>query len=119
MRKGYSWQFPWGPSQREECEYCVNNLGTDASVSFRIPEVNPAPDVTSKVWFDNGVIYKEWTTPSGRLTSSVKYNEMWPYGLDIPFRSNHLVGHSIKHWVKNEQDVQLLEKLAFMSRRKG
>ena len=111
LRKGYSWQFPWGPSKREECEYCVNDLDTDAVVSFRIPEVNPEPDVSSKVWFDNGVIYKEWTTPSGKLTSSVKYNEMWPYGLDIPFRSNHLIGHSIKHWVEKEQDVACLKHI--------
>ena len=111
QRRGYRWQFPWGPSQREQCEYCVNELGTDTRVHVDIPCENPEPGVCSKVWFDDGVIHKVWTTPSGELSASVKYDERWSHGLDIPFRSDFLLGHSLKHWVKSERDVACLKHI--------
>ena len=29
LRVGSRYQFPWGPSEREKCEYCIDELGID------------------------------------------------------------------------------------------
>ena len=111
QRIGYAFQFPFGPSQRERCEYIVNELGCDAFVNTGIPNVNPAPGVAARVWMEGDVIHKVWTTPAGELSAAVRYDEKWPCGFDIPFFSDFLIGHSVKHWLETEQDVESLRHI--------
>ena len=108
QRVGHKYQFPWGPSGREQCEYCVQELGIDINVSFGISNTNPAADVSSRVWMEDSVIHKVWTTPAGELHSSVKYDEKWPHGLDIHFFSDFNIGHTVDRWIENEQDLDCL-----------
>ena len=35
QRVGKRWQFPWGPSERERCEYSKNVLGVDSNFTFQ------------------------------------------------------------------------------------
>lgn len=111
QRRGYRYQFPWGPSERERCEYLVNELGVDAYVVVDIPAVNPAPGVCSCVWLEGGLIHKVWDTPRGELRASVRYDDQWIHGLDVPFYSDFLVGHCAEHWIETEQDLESLQTI--------
>ena len=111
QRVGFTWQFPWGPSFREKAEYLVNVLGVDAFGHVGVPRFNPAPGVSCRVWMERDVIHKVWTTPAGELSAAVRYDEKWIHGLDIPFYSDFLIGHSVKHWVETERDVECLKHI--------
>ncbi|MDP6357854.1 MAG: uroporphyrinogen decarboxylase family protein [Planctomycetota bacterium] len=111
QRVGYRYQFPWGPSQRERCEYLVNEMGVDAYCVLDIPATNPAPGVSSRVWLEGDLIHKVWNTPRGELSASVRYDDQWIHGLDVPFYSDFLVGHCVKHWVETEQDLECLKTI--------
>lgn len=106
QRVGRRWQFPWGPSERERCEYCVNVLGVDPIVPCGLPATTPAPGVASRVWYEDGQIHKVYTTPAGELSSSVRYDDRWPHGLNIPFFSDFNPGHAAKFWIDSEQDLE-------------
>ena len=105
QRVGYRWQFPWGPSEREQCEYLVDVLGVDAHVNVGVPSINPAQDVSCDVWIEGDTLHKAWRTPSGELAASVKHDGRWPHGLDIPFFSDFLIAHCVRHWIESEQDI--------------
>ena len=111
QRVGYRWQFPWGPSVREQVEYLINELDVDPVVGFSVGRACPATGVTSRVWLENAIIHKIWTTSSGELHASVKYNENWPHGLDIPFFSDFNVAHCVEPWLKSEQDLDCLRHI--------
>lgn len=111
LRVGYRFQFPWGPSEREECEYCIDELGIDPVVNFTLSGNYPSDGVSSKVWLDGATIHKVWTTPAGELRSAVKYNEKWPHGLDIPFFSDFNCGHATVRWIESEQDIECLRHI--------
>lgn len=106
QRVGRRWQFPWGPSERERCEYCVNVLGVDPIVPCGLPATAPAPGVASRVWYEDGQIHKVYTTPAGELSSSIRYDDRWPHGLNIPFFSDFNPGHASKFWIESEQDLE-------------
>ena len=108
QREGYRYQFAWGPSQREKSEYLLNELGVDALLYADIPFENPAPGVSSRVWRDGEIIHKAYTTPAGELSAAVRYDPRWVHGFDIPFFSDFLIGHSVKHWIETERDVECL-----------
>ncbi|MEN6402540.1 MAG: uroporphyrinogen decarboxylase family protein [Armatimonadia bacterium] len=106
QRVGRRWQFPWGPSERERCEYCVNILGVDPIVPCGLPATAPAPGVSSRVWYEKGLIHKVYTTPAGQFSSTIRYDDRWPHGLDIPFFSDFNPGHAAKFWIESEQDLE-------------
>ena len=106
QRVGKRWQFPWGPSERERCEYSKNVLGVDPIVPCGTGGAAPAPGVSSRVWFADGHICKVYTTPAGELTSTVRYDDRWPHGLDIPFFSDFNPAHAVKFWIQSEQDLE-------------
>lgn len=106
QRVGRLWQFPWGPSDRERIEYCVRELGVDQIVTCTAYGTTPTPGVSSRVWFEDGVIHKVYDTPAGQLRSSVRYDDRWPHGLDIPFFTDFNPGHAIKFWIESEQDLE-------------
>jgi hypothetical protein len=111
QRAGHRYQFPWGPSQREQVEYCAHELGVDPVVSVGAGPICPRPGVSSRVSFDGRIIRKTWETPSGQLAASVAYNERWPHGLDIPFFSDFNIGHFVEPWMKSERDLACLQHI--------
>ncbi len=111
QRAGRRWQFPWGPSVRERLEYCVEELGTDPVVEAPGQEWAPAEGVTSKTWLAGAVIHKLWATPAGDLHASVRYDHIWPHGLDIPFYSDFNIGHFIDPWLACEGDLACLQAI--------
>lgn len=111
FRRGHRYNFPWGPSVWEEVEYGVLELGIDPVVRCSLGNFQPGmpgPDVSPRVWVEASSIHKVWSTPAGNLSASVKYNELWPHGLDIPLYSDHNIAHFEKPWLESEQDLACL-----------
>jgi len=71
-----------------------------------LPATAPAPGVASRVWYEDGQIHKVYTTPAGELSSSIRYDDRWPHGLNIPFFSDFNPGHASKFWIESEQDLE-------------
>lgn len=108
QRVGKRFNFPWGPSQHEEIAYNVNELGVDPMVGCSCGGYESAPEVSSRTWFDadTQLIHKVYETPAGELKSTVRYDEKWPHGLDIPFFTDFTPAHSDKFWIESEQDLE-------------
>lgn len=111
QRVGHRYQFPWGPSERERCEYLVRELGTDTVVGAGGGGYEPAPEVSSRVWLEGDHIHKVYDTPAGKLGSMVRYDDRWPHGLDIPFFSDFNPGHAVKFWIESEEDLACLSHI--------
>jgi hypothetical protein len=74
------------------------------------------PQVKIKEWREDnssgsGVLYKEYSTPAGKLTTRVNLSEDWPHGDHIPFIDDYQIPRVIKPLVTCRQD---LEALAFL-----
>ena len=59
------------------------------------------PQVTVKEWSEKktrslGVLNKEYSTPAGKLTTSVNLSEDWPHGDHIPFIDDYQIPRVIK-----------------------
>jgi uroporphyrinogen-III decarboxylase len=110
QRRGKPWNFPWDPPG-DGLEYWVNVLGTDKVVGhWWLGRVFPEESVTTRVWQEDGVLHKAYETPSGVLHAAVRYDELWPFGQDIPF-FHDFVGHYTEHWLKTEADLACLEHI--------
>ncbi|HUT92451.1 MAG TPA: uroporphyrinogen decarboxylase family protein [Thermoguttaceae bacterium] len=118
QRLGRRWQFPFGPSEKEMAEYCVNVLGVGPPVALPIGDYQanffmslyyrPHPEVTWRAWVEDGQIHKVYRTPAGEIRASVRYDEKWPHGLDVPFWSDFTIGHFTRPWLETEQDLECL-----------
>jgi hypothetical protein len=106
-RGGHQWNFPWPPeaAPRELIQYQVEQLGLDQVVRVEIDLCRPVSGVESRVWLDDGILHKSYHTPAGELHASVRYNEYWPHGRDIPFYSDFNIGHYEEPWIQNEADL--------------
>lgn len=111
QRVGRRYQFPWGPSQDEQLEYCVDELGVDPVVNCSAGGHRTDPDVSSNAWLDGSMVHKAYTTPAGELRASATYDESWPHGLDIPFFSDFNPSHCTKFWIETDQDVECLRHI--------
>ncbi len=113
QRYGKRWNFPFGPSQREKVEYCVEELGTDPIVSVGCGTWEMGEGVSSRVWFDAETqrIHKVFATPAGEMESVVRYDEKWPHGLDIPFFTDFNPAHAEKFWIESEQDLECMKHI--------
>ena len=118
QRLGRRWQFPFGPSEKEMAEYCVKVLGVGPPVALPIGDYQanffmslyyrPHPEVTWRAWVEDGQIHKVYRTPAGEIRASVRYDEKWPHGLDVPFWSDFTIGHFTRPWLETEQDLECL-----------
>lgn len=108
LRKGHTWNFPWPPEAtlEEQLGYQVEQLGLDQVVSVGVNLCRPVSGVESRVWVDDGILHKSYCTPAGELHASVRYNENWPHGRDIPFYSDFNIGHFVEPWIENEVDLE-------------
>jgi uroporphyrinogen-III decarboxylase len=108
QRRGKPWNFPWDPSS-DETEYLVTVLGVDRVIGrWWLGWIYPEEDVTSRVWQEGETLHKAYDTPSGVLHSAVVYNDLWPFGQDIPFFHDFL-GHYTEPWLKTEADLECLK----------
>lgn len=112
QREGHTWQFPWPQSGEGQLEYLVAVLGVDPIVSVGIPGPGACPDegVESRTWKEGEILHKVWSTPSGDLHASIRQDEKWPYGDDIPLHHD-FIAHYEEPWLQNEQDLACLKHL--------
>lgn len=106
MRVGRGYEFPWGPSNRERIEYCVNVLGIDPLIDVGLGGSQSSPGVSSQVWMEDDILHKAYSTPAGEVEAAIRYDERWPHSFDIPFYSDFLPAHGVKSWIEGEQDLE-------------
>jgi uroporphyrinogen-III decarboxylase len=71
------------------------------------------PDVETREWReevtgDFDILHKEYDTPGGRLTTSVRLSEDWPYGDHIPFVGDYQVPRAIKQLITEPKELDAL-----------
>ncbi len=112
-RRGYKWQFPWAPEAplEEQLAYQVEELGLDQVVSLSVDPCRPASEVPSRIWLEGEVLHKAYDTDAGELHASVRYNDMWPHGQDLPLYSDFNIGHFVEPWIQDEADLAALQEV--------
>ncbi|MDP7253672.1 MAG: uroporphyrinogen decarboxylase family protein [Planctomycetota bacterium] len=106
-------------------------LGLDAVVSLpSLPLHDPTetsdlpglpvrfnPGVMTREWREDlpgeryPLLHKEYTTPSGPLTTAVQKSEDWPYKDHVPFLDDYLIPRSKKFLVTEQDDLECLQHL--------
>jgi uroporphyrinogen-III decarboxylase len=73
------------------------------------------PEVTTKTWREGdphtGRLYKEYHTPAGKLTTSVRLSEDWPHGEFIPLIDDYQIPRADKPLVTSQDDLEALQYL--------
>jgi uroporphyrinogen-III decarboxylase len=73
------------------------------------------PEVKIKTWKDGasstGRIFKEYETPAGKLSTSVRLSEDWPHGEVIPFIDDYQIPRADKPLVTSLKDLEALQYL--------
>ncbi len=73
------------------------------------------PDVKTKIWSEGdpltGRLYKEYTTPAGKLSTSVRLSADWPHGEFIPFLDDYQIPRADKPLITSEADLEPLQYL--------
>jgi uroporphyrinogen-III decarboxylase len=64
-----------------------------------------------KVTGDYPMMHKIYTTPAGKLTTSVKLSEDWPHGDHIPFIEDYQVPRAIKPLITELKELEALQYL--------
>jgi hypothetical protein len=75
-----------------------------------------APDVEIKEWREQveggfGILHKEYSTPGGKLTTSVRLSADWPHGDHIPFVDDYQVPRSLKPLITGPEELEALRYL--------
>jgi uroporphyrinogen-III decarboxylase len=73
------------------------------------------PDVRTKTWREGdphtGQLFKEYHTPAGNLTTSVRLSEDWPHGEFIPFIDDYQIPRAGKPLITSQADLDALQYL--------
>ncbi|HIE28825.1 TPA: hypothetical protein EYP66_16235 [Candidatus Poribacteria bacterium] len=75
------------------------------------------PEVKIREWCEERtgeqypVLFKEYHTPSGILSTVVNRTEDWPHGDHVPFLDDYLIPRSQKFLVENREDLEVLRYL--------
>ena len=72
------------------------------------------PEVQTKEWREkvqggSDTLHKEYSTPGGRLTTSVRLSEDWPYGDHIPFVGDYQVPRAVKPLITRPEELDALQ----------
>jgi uroporphyrinogen-III decarboxylase len=72
------------------------------------------PDVGMREWREPGsdgygILHKEYATPAGKLTTSVRLSDDWPHGSHIPFIDDYQVPRVIKPLITQASDLEALQ----------
>jgi uroporphyrinogen-III decarboxylase len=70
-------------------------------------------EVKTKEWSEPekegyGLLHKEYTTPAGKLTTSVRLSEDWTHGAHIPFMDDFQVPRAIKPLITDDSEFEAL-----------
>jgi hypothetical protein len=71
------------------------------------------PAVKVREWRENShgdapILHKEYTTPAGKLTTSVKLSNDWPHGERIPFVDDYQIPRAIKPLITERRELEAL-----------
>ena len=104
--------YPWGEiiSISERTKYNVEKMGVSQIVDFDIPRRRIHEDVKSKIWRENDLLVKEYTTPAGSMRAIVQSDLYWTHGNDIPLSTDWTANFK-KAWIENEQDLECAKYL--------
>jgi uroporphyrinogen-III decarboxylase len=69
------------------------------------------PSVKTLEWREGDVLHKEYHTPAGKLSTSVRLSDDWPHGDHIPFMDDYQIPRAIQHLVKGMEDLPALQYL--------
>ena len=74
------------------------------------------PQVNTRTWREeaqggNAILHREYVTPGGRLTASVRLSEDWPHGERLPFVDDYQVPRAVKSLVTQPADLEALQHL--------
>jgi uroporphyrinogen-III decarboxylase len=74
------------------------------------------PEVKVKVWKEDipgnyGILHKEYHTPEGILTASVRLSDDWPHGDHFPFIDDYQIPRAVKPLVTRMEDLKPLSYL--------
>jgi uroporphyrinogen-III decarboxylase len=73
------------------------------------------PDVITKTWQEGdshtGRLFKEYETPAGKLSTSVRLSEDWPHGEFIPFVDDYQIPRSGNPLITSQKDLEALQYL--------
>jgi len=113
QRRGRTWNFPWAADapQAEQLAYQVEVLGLDQIVYCYASPSQAAPGVEVEVRREGDILHKTYHTPAGKLHASIRLNELWIHGEDIPFFSDFNIGHFVEPWVQDEADLAALRQV--------
>ncbi|NLG53112.1 MAG: hypothetical protein GX541_03975 [Clostridiales bacterium] len=90
----------------------------DPVIDVKYLDTHISPEVKTGTWIEDSddktfkVLYKEYVTPAGTLRQGVRYNEDWPFGMDIPLPGADFCGsHHYEPLIKSPDDVRAFEYL--------
>ena len=112
---GYRWK------DRVEKVKIEKKMGVDSEFMVGLG-TKVHPEVKTKVWEekvkgeDYPILHKEYLTPAGKLTASVKKTEDWPHGNDIPVMSDFNVSRYVKPLIETKEDVEKLPYLLYFDK---
>ena len=74
------------------------------------------PDVKIREWYEDDpdgwrILHKEYTTPAGPLTTSMRQSDDWPFGDHIPFADDHMVPRAVKPLITEPEDLEAFQYL--------
>ena len=99
---------------KDQFEFIERQLELGLDTKVELPELpfrfHPKVKVTEwKEKTESGyLLYKEYQTPSGKLTSIVRKTEDWPYGDSVPLFNDYLVPRSKKFLIEKKEDLEPL-----------
>jgi len=76
--------------------------------------VRPAPEVETREWRevnggDQDILHKEYITPAGTLSTSVRLSEDWTHGDHIPFIDDYQIPRQFKPLVTDASELPALD----------
>lgn len=74
------------------------------------------PDVQTREWQETvpgdwPILHKEYLTPAGRLTTSIRLSDDWPHGSHIPFIDDYQIPRSLKPLITGQEELAALQYL--------
>ncbi len=66
------------------------------------------PRVETREWQDGNILHKEYTTPAGKLSTSVRLSDDWPHGEHIPFVDDYQVPRALKPLITCAEELEAL-----------
>ncbi|MBN2557259.1 MAG: hypothetical protein JXB33_00745 [Clostridia bacterium] len=97
---------------------CQMDLGTEPVVDVPLPAQGMRAGVSSRTWVSmiegerHPVLFKEYSTPEGKLRQGVYLTKDWPFGNDIPFPGNdHCASNNYEPLLKTSDDIHAFEYL--------